>query len=60
MTEKPRGTCRFCSRDFRVRNGTVVFHRQRDVFVDDTVHAVEYQWPQPPCPGWGLPAERDS
>lgn len=45
-----RGSCTVCRRIFKVRDGVVVFHRQRDVFVGDTVHMV---WPQPACPGWG-------
>lgn len=49
--DKPRGTCKECGRTFRVRDGVVVFHRQRGVFITPQ----EYQWPQPPCPGWGYP-----
>ncbi len=44
------GSCTTCRRFFKLRNGKVVFHRQRDVWSTDFVG---YTWPQPPCPGWG-------
>jgi hypothetical protein len=55
-----KGICTYCEREFKLRNGVVVFHRQRDVFVEHSVLNIETPWPQPPCPGWALPPQEEA
>lgn len=58
MTDKPRGTCRRCSRSILLRrDGLIGFHRTQWTFSQEYNGLV---WPQPACGGWRQPPAKDT